>query len=170
MDFLAYQVYPLGFRTPLKGEQVRTETTVDPQWVELRKRVHSNQVNVMCMTYRLAVIRRARELLGDFGEFLTAQDQNPKISKHGYGLLKDTLQFITTGRRSVSLATWETLLREEWRSGAYADLGAAKRTETLVSSLPRPDRYMVDWLKHENGFNDMLCTVNLLFGTDLSAG
>lgn len=170
MDFHAYQYYPLGFRTPLKGSQVRTETTVDPIWMKLRDDVKCNRVNYASMAYRVQVIRRARELLGDFEEFLLAQDQNPKVSKHGYGMLKDTLEYIKTGRRSASLATWEMLIREEWRSSTYEDLSASKRTVRLSDSLPRPDQYMADWLKHPEGFSDMLCTVNLLFGTDLSAG
>lgn len=163
----AYQGYPMGFRSPL-NDRMKTETTVDLELAKLWRDMQDGRISHESWEFRSQVIDCTKRLFGDFLEWLDAQDQNTKISQNGYDFIVDTIQFINTGRRTVSIATRTGIITTEIRTDKYENLSAAGRTTKLRELLKvHPREVIFEWVKHKDGFSDMLCTINFLFGTDM---
>lgn len=85
--------------------------------------------------------------------------------------VQDTLRFIMTGQREYSMMTWNTLLRadinELGNSWDDQQEGTIKEEDIIdivsVNSYAGDVTYVARWLKQENGFDDMLWTMRLLY-------
>lgn len=169
MHIQSYQYSPNGFRSPLYNEEKR-EPEADPlvlkEWQTLITG-HRGEANTW--EFRRKSINHAIDLLRHLPDWLHAQEDNPRMTPHMRAFLEDTIQYINVGRRRMSIIA---------RSGClFHEQDAAKRPKYIRSRhAPRlkdmlnvdGKDYMYHWLKHDNGFDDMLATVNVLFG-DISA-
>ncbi len=163
-----FQYWPSGFRSPLQ-DGVKNEILPHPDVVKLMQQYRTGEADVLSLTTQLELIRLANLLFGKFSEFVTANDQNTRISQQGYEFLVDTIEFIRTGHRSVSIASRTGVMATEARIGQYDNPKAAVRKERLKDLLDFVhDRDVVwCWLKHRNGIVDLLSTVNVLFAAEL---
>jgi hypothetical protein len=164
----SFQYFPTGVRIPLR-QGFKAETTVDEAFVALMKTLNTGQVSGECPYFRKDVIRHARRLLGNLVDFLDAQDQNTRLSVNGYEYLKDTIEFLNKGYRSVHSSSRIGLVAADYVHNQSTNPKAENRRERLRDLLQiAPEEFIFIWLRHPNGFADMLCTVNFLFGTDPS--
>lgn len=162
----SFQYYPTGFRIPLTSG-FKSETLEDEAWcahyAQLQKGIQSGD----SIEFRKDTIRHARRLFGNFLDFLDAQDQNTRLCNNGYEYLKDTIEFLNTGRRTISAGSRLGLIATDIKEHRQNNPKAENRRTRLRSLLEiNPDEFIFVWLNHPGGFADMLCTVNLLFGTD----
>lgn len=116
-------------------------------------------------SFRRKVVDLAQQLFsGNFNWFIR-QDTNALITDQNYMFLLDTVRFIATGHRRLSIYTWPTLLSYEVPLGASVD--SRKEISDLFIELALNtdvNTIIQKWLSHKNGFNDMMYTLNMLFG------
>lgn len=162
---LAYELTPQGFRIPLY-DGVRRGGDAD----ELVVRSHAllatdRSGETHTWAFQRKIINRGLDLLGDFREFLKAQDNNASLTEHQRAFLEDTLQFIHKGTRSMSLETRAMLLIMEQDERSAAKFSPSRSTRPLYELLSVPSAdYMYHWINHPRGFTDMVCTLNIIFG------
>lgn len=145
----------------------------DPRIQTLFARYGNDSNLIDNVAFKLEAIEIIRELYGAFGRFLAYQfDYNYLM--HGLNLefLEDTLRFITTGKRDYSLLTWKELVarnpdyivrtngNQRWYH-AKSNFGIKKDTDL--------EHYISMWCSHSGGFEDMLYTTWILFGSPVGA-
>lgn len=164
----AHQYYPTGFRTPLPEDRSKGDIIPDSEIVALYRALCTDRSLYDSFEYKDRVISCVKRLFGNFGEWLDAQDTNARISDQGYQLIKDTLEYINTGNRSVMIISRAAIIEQQYRDGVYEDNNVAGRKTRLRDSLRGlPSEVFFDWLQHRDGFEDMLCTCHFMFGTEL---
>lgn len=120
--------------------------------------------------FRSRFIRLTQDLLkGDVNWFLK-QDGNPIITDMRMAFLLDTVRFIHTGKRRVSIYSWNSML--EMDNGATVDVLKRqdmrehfKDLDATTHESMTNDTFIQKWLTHKGGFDDMAFTINYLFGT-----
>lgn len=164
MNLVAYQYYPLGFRSPIR-DSFRTETIPDPAWTQLYADYKNGKVNGESIEFRMQVIAIARRLFGNFNEWLDAQDQNPKISEQAYELVVDTIRFLNVGRRPVDISCRIGIIADQIVNNRYSNPKAVER-RTKLRDLLQVDRSEVlfRWVQPRGGFGDLVQTLNVFFG------
>lgn len=164
MNLTAFQYYPLGFRSPTR-DGFRTETIADPVWVQHYADFKNGKISGESMEFRLRTIEIARRLFGNFNDWLDAQDQNTKISDQAYDLLKDTIAYLNTGRRPISLSTRVGIMADQIAHGQYGNPKAVNRRDRLRDNLKisRGD-FLFHWVQPKDGFADLVQTLDILFG------
>lgn len=163
-----YQNYPSGFRTPVVGEY-RTDTQADPQvasYMATLTTAIGSRVN--SWEFRRNVLIHANELFGDFRGFLMAQRDNTALSPHQRAFLSDTIQYINSGKRPLALRTRVELIHAEKGEG-YNTYPSDRVDLSAKLAVPVED-YMYHWINHGEGFIDLLCTLDLIFGEPLESG
>jgi len=159
-------LYPRGFLiSAASGGLVKEQGNRDvDQLVDL---LFTGRVNTQGFSYYREVFPIAMQLFGDFPRFLATQKNNPFLYGYNYEFLLDTLKFILTGCRKVSIHNWKPLLAE-WAEPhsdhkQRASSGLPVEFKALVG---RPGAEIVaQWCSHPNGFDDMVMTMWLMFGS-----
>ncbi|AEH03518.1 virion structural protein [Pseudomonas phage PhiPA3] len=116
--------------------------------------------------FRKQVIDLALVLFGGNYNWFLRQDHNATLTGVNYDFLLDTVRFIATGKRRVNLHTWPALLTyeptqpinvEERRNiaGLFHELNLSLDTKAIIQK----------WCTHKGGFDDLMYTMNMLFGT-----
>jgi hypothetical protein len=161
---ISYQLYPSGYQSPLY-DTVRTGSNPDELVVKAYKELRvSMSSHVNTWEYRRKIINRGLDLFGYLRDWLEAQEKNERVTKHMRAFIEDTLTFITTGRRPMALESrWECILQEKRSTGEKRTSNQHKTKLSQALSVPYED-YMWHWLSHPNGFTDMVCTLNVIFG------
>lgn len=123
--------------------------------------------------FKLDVIETVATLYGNFYRFLAYQF-NYNYLMHGLNLdfLEDTLQFISTGRRDFSLLTWKELVSRNpdyiVRTNGHEQWHRAKSNFRIKKDTDL-NHYISMWCSQTGGFEDMLYTTWILFGSPDSA-
>lgn len=116
--------------------------------------------------FRKQVIDLAQQLFaGNFNWFIR-QDTNAMITDQNYAFMLDTVRFIATGRRRISIYTWPALLTYNVPAGISVD--SRNDISKLFIELAldtHVDKVIQKWVSHKGGFDDMMYTINMLFGT-----
>lgn len=160
-----WQYYPTGFRSPLLLED-KKETAPDADLVEFMRKSKAHLHSISSWSTRRDFYEIAKRLYGDFGAWLDAQDSNPDISQTAYDMIYETLRYIETGRRPISLATRMAIINVEAENGVTSRTPTSAKMPSLRSTLKfNPSRYMYLWANQEDGFSDMLCVTNFIFGS-----
>lgn len=156
-------IYPRGFIVPAPGNQVvpdQGHRGVD----HLLDCLFSGKVNSNGFSYYREVFPVAMEIYSDFPTFLRTQKNNPFLYGYNYEFLLDTLKFIQTGCRKVSIHNWKPLLAE------WAEPHSDHRQRASSGQLDGMCRYTTvdivsQWCSHPGGFDDMVMTMGLMFGS-----
>lgn len=134
----------------------------DRQAVELYELHVNRSMEVTGWAFKRNVIKLAARLFGNFDAWA---NNNIRFNDALYGVnidfIIDTIGFIKTGRRNLNLLTWMGLVEEKPVSDPQ------KKQESSYAKYNVPNvgpHWLADWLSHEDGFYDMLCSINLLFG------
>ncbi|UQT03505.1 hypothetical protein KODAMA_00380 [Serratia phage vB_SmaM-Kodama] len=165
MKLQSFQYTPMGFRSPLYGEQ-KTEPVPDQLIMESWQQMLTDRGEATnAWAFRRKVINRALDRLRYFPDWLAAQDNNTKLSKQMRAFLEDTVTYINTGKRPMSLTVRIACLATERSMDNIPTFIPSRHTPSLRKMLTvKAEDYMWHWLKHDGGFNDMVCTLNVLFG------
>lgn len=87
-----------------------------------------------------------------------------KQSSYGYRqdeFIEDTLRFIYTGQRRLSVQSWKPLLSSE----GSADVQYRVKRETFpFSTNMNMSECLSRWCAHPKGLQDMVCALDILFG------
>lgn len=162
---IAYDITPQGFRVPLYDDKRRgdaPDSLVVDSWALLSS---DPSGKTHTWDFQRKIINRGLDLLGDFKEFLRAQDKAAGLTVHQRGFLDDTLQFIAKGTRTMSIETRIMCLQMEQDQKSPTRFTPTRSTRSLADSLSVPEEdYMYHWIGHARGFTDMVCTLNVIFG------
>lgn len=124
----------------------------------------SRSVNPDSWDYQSLIIQRCSQLYGRFANWLYQNiTANDCIYDLNIEFLKDTLRFIRTGKRQMSVQTWLELLLEYPEEQHGAASGARVEGFDLGDSREF-DNFIGQWCSKPDGFADMLCTTHVLFG------
>jgi len=163
---IAYDITPQGFRVPLYDDKRRGDGP-DSLVVESCALLASDPSGFThSWDFQRKIINRGLDLFGDFHQFLKAQDMHGNLTVHQRGFLEDTVQFIRTGKRSMSIETRIMCLMAEMGHKHPTIFTPSRSTRSLVDMLGLPSEdYMYHWIGHARGFTDMVCTLNVIFGS-----
>lgn len=121
--------------------------------------------------YRSKFIRLVQKLLGSgTNNYFMVQQGNHLVTDLELDFLADTLRYVHTGKRKFSILAWLDLLGSDngdttnpsKRSlivDTYKDLGFNYPRSVSVNET------IQNWLAQDKGFDDMVFTINQLFGT-----
>lgn len=113
--------------------------------------------------YRSAMIERLQQLIGDIYEFISFNAaQNDCLYGHNWEFFVDTINFIRTGESRMSLFTWRELCADN--PPCVPRIATEERLMKLNIQQGEFDHYVAKWCSQPNGFEDMLCRANILFG------
>lgn len=163
-------ISPYGFNQapspfPIKTEVEYKRTEGDDEITELYRTHIQRKQNTLNWKYRSQVVDSAIRLLGTrkVSTFIGAQLRNPYLYGPALSFLDDSLAFaMGSGHRTMSLRNWSAIM----------DVDPAKKPIDVRRKLrlaPSPKDLMVEdlisqWISKENGFEDMLRTLYLMFG------
>lgn len=170
--------YPRGFISfaggYLKSNVSITQSEGDPQIAILYKLYIARSVNVNSWEFRQKVLAEAARLIGNFRVWVISQaSYNDSLYGLNWEFLKDTLEYIQTGHRKMSVSTWRELLLEYPprvdNTAGPRRLDQLKAYEDVLQDvlengyLARTS--LTRWLGHDGGFDDLITTLNVFFGS-----
>lgn len=112
----------------------------------------------------IEIARKATSLLGgtDLFNFVHSNLQYNRFkSDLHYRFLNDTIDFIKTGKRTMSILMWMQMLSVP--SERISKKHAAKTAYTMKSDCYRNISVM-KWLSHEGGLQDLVISLYIIFG------
>ena len=98
----------------------------------------------------------------DFKEWVEVQYKILQTGDNHSRFIKDTIQFIQTGRRDMSLETWHSLLKMTDEGNQIGDI--PKEISEYIENNNDLVEIIVDWCSKKNGLEDLLGTLHILFG------
>ena len=123
--------------------------------------------------FRRSVVAAAKYAFGlDFLQWYRCQLAEGFVSDLHLKFLDDTMQFIMSGRRELDLMTWISLIEQ---AGVQDERAFSETSVSFFgkyfpgiqnSALMRTDTVDVlqEWVSQENGFQDLLLSLRVLFG------
>lgn len=196
--YKGYRVYPRGFLGASLGEQIKAPErpyssslkshAYHPDWFrsqtpprEINRNIENmwrkmNEIHVAIddMEFREHLLKIALTAFGtkSFQEWASIQLSGPSTGDMHIEFIKDTMQFIMTGKRSMNLNSWTLMLsmdeithNETPNEGQFAWFF---RDEQAVGQYRGCNQSLVDviqrWCAQPGGFADLAQTLHVLFG------
>lgn len=135
------------------------DSTVDALYAFLL----NGNVSVTTWAFQQQVLQTAQRLFGNFQKWLDDQRSNPQMVGYNADFLDDTLKFIQTGEREMSVANWLELVTEGDDTHHAVEPGHGNREISLVKPLTTT-QVLQDWCSKPNGLEDLILSLNLFFG------
>lgn len=158
-----FRITPNGFRSFQTGD-ARNAGTIDPHfemlWAKFRN--HEGYWN---WADRRPYIDYAMKMFPNPEEFLKVQLANRNLCAYRRLFIEETARFIAYGQRQFSIFTTSSLFKNEDSSGPFDTMAKAGSDvdAAIWASCARQDA-IARWLAQPNGFDDMVCTMAVLFG------
>lgn len=140
---------------------------------ELYLAVQTAQCTTKSFDFRERILLVALHAFGttSFLDWLILQEKSPYLTDIHQRFINDTLNFIQTGRRGMSIVTWKSFIRvREVNAGdttpalntrSYFNINGPVDTRAQKFSLVEN---INAWVRQEGGFEDLLFTLHILFG------
>lgn len=104
-----------------------------------------------------------------FNAFLELQNKLVPVNKTVQRFLNDTVKFIETGKRDAEVSTWVYLIHESVTQPQETKAGYGQQQDKPVFKGKLSDdidtQFLAKWVAQPNGFNDLMWTLRILFGT-----
>jgi hypothetical protein len=114
--------------------------------------------------FRRKVIRLAMKLFTGRTNWFIGIDAEPTIQHYNYEFILDTVRYIATGYRRISVHSWPDLI-------GHNQPGLIDKEHSAVRSLFKELALSTDmvtlvqrWCQHKGGVDDLMYTLNILFG------
>lgn len=179
MHEMAASLYPRGFITraglgaPLPSPRTAgfrnavTEVDGDPALNAIFDISREGVVNLMAWDYRSKALNAFSKLYGNFHLWVYTQAvQNPYCYDLAFEFLCDTLDYIATGQRRLSVQTWLELLQEHPEQRLSIDHNGRyeKEIKARLEKIGTDENAIAKWCQHPEGFTDLLFATNIFFG------
>lgn len=161
------KVFPRGYSGGQADSQPPHYTREgDPQINALYDQYTASNGHTGTWEFRKQVIAAAKRLWNGNTNWFIRQDSNPMVVAYNYQFLLDTLRFVATGHRRVSIHAWPDLLSHNPEDGLtriserqeIADLFTELALSTSVDAI------LQRWCSQPKGFDDLMVSLHLLFG------
>lgn len=165
-----YSYYPNGFRVPNRiGDPAPNRALPpDPELSHLMAQYMTNGLFFQGWAERRLLVDAAVRLFGDLGGFLLDQADNPQIDQHAMRFVLETLEYIESGHRPISVYTRSSLIEPPVGVRvADVDSMAISRKHAVAlhgKSVTRGVALLSQWLGRPEGFDDFLQTLWVFFG------
>lgn len=151
----------------------RDRTVISNEEIEkLFKQHRLGDRSMASMAFREKIILAAGTAFGttSFFDWCKLQQDSPYFTDMHRRFLNDTFKFIATGERSMNTSTWNQIIvvrpetpEDRKTTYLYQDffkihLGALMARPAFINQT------VVSWVSQPGGFEDMLATLNILFG------
>jgi hypothetical protein len=149
----------------------KTELISNPQVNQLWEDHLSGAGKTSSFAFRERLLVCAMTVFGsDMLAWFDLQKQNPYMSALHKNFLNDTLGFIDTGKRSVSVTTWMSLVGIS--QTVQSSPGTTVKTKEFFRTDSQPGMrrptaicdVLVQWTSQPSGFDDLLSTMAIIFG------
>lgn len=160
--------YPRLYQVLVPGTGPAVDSVGDQAVSELYRLYQVGDRDTQNLSFRFRVLDCALRLFGDFRQWMILQRNNPDLVGYNLEFLRDTLAYIIYGRRSMSPMIWGDLVRE------------TQDHMTTPHHLSLPDLAVPDdlttaqvlqlWCSRKGGFEDLLQSLFVLFGTERGEG
>lgn len=116
--------------------------------------------------FQKRVINLALDMFAGEYSWFIRQDANALLNDQNYGFVLDTVRFIATGRRKLSIHTWPALLTYDVPVVTESVEGRRDIYKLMLalSVGTQSEAFIAQWLSQKDGFNDLMYTMNMLFG------
>lgn len=160
MENIDYTTYPLGYI----GVRIDDHRDTEPDLYidELFEQYLSLNTLLKLRELRMAVFEYA---FNQFSPFLGVEGfikynlDNAKLTTLQRRFLYDTLKFIKSGKRDIDISSWQYMLKNS------EELDIKSVGKDAMMKPTTPDTSIGDWVKHDGGFQDMLWTLKIIFGS-----
>lgn len=158
--------YPRGFKRRLNTVPDKNRLDGDAEIDRLVNIYLSGRVNYQSWKFRREVLEATTRLLRNFQHFLNQQRTNPHLYGYNYEFLLDTLRYIETGRRRMSIQSWKGLMSEHLPPSNDFKSRSRILVDGKVPTLVKASTAEVisKWCSHKNGFEDLFQTMVVMFG------
>lgn len=151
----------------------RDRTVISNEEIEkLFKQHRLGDRSMVSMAFREKILLAAGTAFGtrSFFDWCKLQQDSPYFTDMHRRFLNDTFKFIATGERSMNTSTWNQIIavrpetpEDRKTTYLYQDffkihLGALMARPAFINQT------VVSWVSQPGGFEDMLATLNILFG------
>lgn len=143
--------YPNGYVG--RGVSFGLQGEADPEIVVLYND-YTNRRDGWTWDVQRPYLLAAARLFGCPTWFLERQLKEPGLCKYRRAFILDTIQFIETGRRTVSVYTISSLF----------DYKADSLPQVVPVNLPKGMDCIAKWVSHEGGFADLVESMAIFFG------
>ena len=158
-------LYPRGFIAPSPRSDI-IRVTGSGDVTALYDAMMMRTVNHNGWSYQKRVLQVAMNCFNNFPQFIMTQKNNPFLYGYNYEFLIDTLRFIQTGRRRVSVQNWVALLMENHQpNNDYRDRGSSKDIHDFLQAVGSSSSSVVSaWVAKPGGLNDLVVSLYIMFG------
>lgn len=120
--------------------------------------------NAGSWVFRRQVLKTAMQVFST--KWFADQDRNRHLHGYNYDFLIDTLKYVSTGKRQLPIYTWRELLihHPKTYSANMEGRDLIQRTLSEYRMGVPVETFIQKWCTHKGGFDDMVETMNLLFG------
>lgn len=139
----------------------------DPRVHELFVEYTNHAQRAVTWEFQKRVIDLAQDMFSGEYSWFIRQDANAFLKDQNYAFILDTVRFIATGRRKFSIHTWPALVTYDVPV-VKVDVNGRREIYLLMVELGVPtdcNLFLQKWLSHRGGFDDLMYTLHLLFGT-----
>lgn len=160
-----FTLYPRLYTTRRENGSGVLISEGDATVVALYEFFTNRTVPLTTWQYRKQVLETAIRLFGNIGQWLTDQDNNPRVVGYNLQFLKDTIRFVRTGERQMRPETWIELLAEADEHSHPAS--HANNDYLRIGLLPdevKTASFLAKWCAQPGGVDDLVCTLHVLFG------
>lgn len=158
-------VYPRLYTSRL-SEGAGVQVSSGDESIEiLFQALMDHTTNTNSWPFHRSVLTNALRLFGDLRTWLIEQQANPNLVGYNRQFLNDTINFITTGKRELSVQTWYDLVSEGGVGHhAHAIPQRLVDNKRVLESSESSLELLQAWVSQPNGLEDLLNTLHLLFG------
>lgn len=135
-----------------------------PEVVKLYKEFTGPGAQVKNWQFRSRVIKLAVKLISGRSNWFIGIDSDTSVQEYNYEFILDTVRFIATGKRKISIHSWPMLISHHPEDGTpeeHADI--RKLFHTLALTTNHTD-LIQRWCTQPNGIDDLMFSLNILFG------
>lgn len=170
--------------TKAEDETIQGHPDIDRLW----KRYLSEPILHINFDFRQECVKAALDAFGtkSFSDWVSAQRSSPAFGDLHEDFIDDLMRFALKGQRDTDLAVWANILNyrdvdahaNKTPSDVYVELHGAyqiggAQTDTSDGQMPMAPElrnisttsFLAQWHSRENGFDDMMRTMHILFGT-----
>ena len=154
-----------GKTFPQAGEMItfNSEYAYDPVVEDLWQRYLNLVGSDAPLNLVLLMVERLKYAFGDFRQWVWIQaTTNRAVQGYALEFILDTIKFIHTGQRQMSIENWLALIEIDPPLSNNVVNSRVDQFKDVV--IPDTTTLLTNWLKHENGVRDLFQSANILFG------
>lgn len=135
-----------------------------PEVVALYNDFTAPGAQVKNWAFRKRIIQLATKLISGKNNWFIALDSDTRIQEYNYEFILDTVRFIATGKRRISIYSWPLLIshpEDNVLKGEHSEIRKLFKELALSTSHTV---LIQKWCQQPGGIDDLMFSLNILFG------